>query len=640
MTEEAAALHPFQVDLHGVVDLLSRHIYSGPRVYLRELLQNGVDAIEARRRLDGAAESPDRGIRIRPARGAEPFRFRDEGVGLDAEEVRELLSTVGRSSKRDEFGLHRDGFLGQFGIGMLSCFMVAEAIVMRSRSAKPDAVPVEWTGRADGTFSVRELHGEQAEAVPVGTTVELAPRADDRVLLEHEAVLALAADFGQYLPVPIEVETPSGPQRVNRDAVFTRAGEARSDPAVAERLHEEAVRRIGSGAFEVIDLDDPEAGVRGCAFVLPSPQGPGTRRLHSVYLDRMLLSHRIDDLLPGWAFFVQCVIDTDAITPTASRESIVHDGGFTAVRESLARSIRSWLLTLGRTRPYRLAEFTAVHNLALRQMCIHDDELAGALLRYLELETSHGRMRIDHLVERHPLVKYAETVDDFRQIASFSPPDAPPVVNGGYVHDSELVRRIPEFFPGTSVRRADLRSELEVLETPPLDDLPLAQSLERSLSGALAETQVRVEVRSFEPADVPAVFLSDEEARRTRARREARRSADPLWSSILGTMDERFTQLRAQRDERGEIFAVLCLNWRNALIRALAGAEDELVRRRTVQLLYIQALLAGHRPLHADDRAMLTGALGDLVQLSVGLGGTTMPDTPFSDPLNDDEDAA
>ena len=35
----------FQVDLRGVVDLLARHLYSGPRVYLRELLQNGVDAV-------------------------------------------------------------------------------------------------------------------------------------------------------------------------------------------------------------------------------------------------------------------------------------------------------------------------------------------------------------------------------------------------------------------------------------------------------------------------------------------------------------------------------------------------------------------------------------------------------------------
>lgn len=35
----------FQVDLRGLVDLLSHHLYSSPRVYVRELLQNGIDAV-------------------------------------------------------------------------------------------------------------------------------------------------------------------------------------------------------------------------------------------------------------------------------------------------------------------------------------------------------------------------------------------------------------------------------------------------------------------------------------------------------------------------------------------------------------------------------------------------------------------
>ena len=53
----SADVQQFQVDLRGVVDLLSRHIYSSPRVYLRELLQNARDAITARREVDGGGGS-------------------------------------------------------------------------------------------------------------------------------------------------------------------------------------------------------------------------------------------------------------------------------------------------------------------------------------------------------------------------------------------------------------------------------------------------------------------------------------------------------------------------------------------------------------------------------------------------------
>ena len=44
--------HAFKIDLQGIIDLLSNHLYSDPSVFVRELLQNGVDAITARRGLD------------------------------------------------------------------------------------------------------------------------------------------------------------------------------------------------------------------------------------------------------------------------------------------------------------------------------------------------------------------------------------------------------------------------------------------------------------------------------------------------------------------------------------------------------------------------------------------------------------
>lgn len=37
----------FQVDLRGIIRLLSENLYSSADVFLRELLQNGVDAVEA-----------------------------------------------------------------------------------------------------------------------------------------------------------------------------------------------------------------------------------------------------------------------------------------------------------------------------------------------------------------------------------------------------------------------------------------------------------------------------------------------------------------------------------------------------------------------------------------------------------------
>src|SRR5688572_21874432 len=91
----AGSPHTFQVDLRGLVDLLSQHLYASPRVYVRELLQNGVDAITARRALDPGAPGT-----VRMEATGSALRVTDSGVGLTESEVHELLATIGRSSKR------------------------------------------------------------------------------------------------------------------------------------------------------------------------------------------------------------------------------------------------------------------------------------------------------------------------------------------------------------------------------------------------------------------------------------------------------------------------------------------------------------------------------------------------------------
>ena len=54
------------------------------------------------------------------------------GIGLTEAQVHELLATIGKSSKRDELGFARHEFLGQFGIGLLSCFLVADEILPKA----------------------------------------------------------------------------------------------------------------------------------------------------------------------------------------------------------------------------------------------------------------------------------------------------------------------------------------------------------------------------------------------------------------------------------------------------------------------------------------------------------------------------
>ena len=161
----------FTVDLRGLVEILSHHLYRNERVYLRELVQNAHDAIQARAAL---GHQVDGEIEIVPARGYEQLVVRDNGIGLTADDMRSLLSIIGSTSKRSDVAAVRRQFLGQFGIGLLSCFLVADTIEVISRSAHtPDAPTVRWVGESDGTFTIGPALKPLAEP---GTEVRLRPR--------------------------------------------------------------------------------------------------------------------------------------------------------------------------------------------------------------------------------------------------------------------------------------------------------------------------------------------------------------------------------------------------------------------------------------------------------------------------------
>ncbi|MDR2114012.1 MAG: HSP90 family protein [Bifidobacteriaceae bacterium] len=600
---------PFQVNLRGVVDLFSRHIYSSPRVYLRELLQNAVDAISARRELEpNHPEAPHWRIQVRPLTAETgELTVRDDGIGLTHEEAAELLATVGTTSKRDILDFPREDYLGQFGIGLLSCFMVADEIRVVSRSARGDA-PIEWCGNSNGSFTLRTLE----EPVAVGTTVHLRPRFDGGEWVAPALVAQLATEFGQYLPVPVWVGPKQTAQTINQPAVFL---DAKADPAQVASLGQDLV---GSAPLAVIPLSCPETGTAGVGFVLPFAPAPGAGPTTRLYLGRMLVSERADRVLPDWAFFVRACINSTGLAPTASREDLVQDYKLELTREALGRDIKRWLTSASTTPVFE--HFLAVHEAGLKQMVLYDQELARLVTGYLSLETSLGRRKIEQLVRDHKRLRYTRTVEEFRQVVGIGA-EGDPVINGGYTWDSDLAQLLTSLY-GLEVSEVDLLAELDQLDPPPPDDRTTALDLQRRAGTALQGRDCEVVVRLMSGPRLPAFIVADPELFRRLDRSRASEVASPLWREVLS-----FTGAQAEAHSRlgGKAASRLCLNWGNDAVRALARVPDGAVFDRCTQLLYTQAQLASQRPVSVADRKLLASALSELVTISAAAASPTRP---------------
>ncbi|MEH1012593.1 HSP90 family protein [Micromonospora sp. CPCC 206060] len=590
----------FQVDLRGVVDLLSHHLYGSPRVFVRELLQNAVDAITARRSTDPGAPAV---VWIEPPEltGDGTLRVHDTGIGLTEAQVHELLATIGRSSKRDELGFARHEFLGQFGIGLLSCFLVADEIRVVTRHA--DEPTVLWTGHSDGRYAV-DLAAPDAQRIEPGTTVTLVPRRDADQWLSVPTVTELARLYGSLLPVTVrvgDVETTSGPPPWS--AVPGRSPAARRDDLIRY-----ARENLGYTPFDVVPLSVPEAGLTGVAYVLPAPVNPAARAGHRVYLKRMLLTENADGLLPDWAFFAHCVVDASELRPTASREALYEDSLLESTREALGDQLRGWLVRLAGADPRRLAEFLQIHHLGVKALALHDDEMLRLVEQWWPMETNAGQSTLAEFRERHGVIRYAASIDEFRQLAAVAAAQDLAVVNAGYTYDTELIERLPAVDRAVLIERlepSDLTTRFDSLD--PATELALRPFL-TAAQRVLDRLGCEVVLRAFDPVSLPALYLVSRSALFHDQLAETRQRADELWGGVLDALAASGPPERPQ----------LVLNHRNPLVRRVTTLGDPELAGLAVEALYGQALLLGYHPIRPADAALLNSSF-------LGLLGRAVP---------------
>ncbi|MGB5988754.1 MAG: ATP-binding protein [Marinifilaceae bacterium] len=130
----------FHIDYQRVMDLLmGQKLYKNPTVALRELLQNSIDAIKIREALfESKSENFEPTIQI--VLNEDSLSVSDNGSGMDVNIFKNFFLQVGKSfySSPLFYGRFSDvDVTSEFGIGILSTFMVANSLIIESRR-EPD----------------------------------------------------------------------------------------------------------------------------------------------------------------------------------------------------------------------------------------------------------------------------------------------------------------------------------------------------------------------------------------------------------------------------------------------------------------------------------------------------------------------
>lgn len=575
----------FQVNLKGMISLLSEHIYSNPSTFVRELLQNGIDAITAFRTLDETFE----GCLEAELREDGALRFTDNGIGLTENDIHQVLTVIGESSKRDS--LSSADFIGRFGIGLLSCFVVSNDIIFETRSAMNKEV-IRWCGKADGTYEIVNIQDNR----PIGTTVILKPKKEWKHLFEYETFKRNLTLYGSSLPYPIFLI--QGDKRVQ----INDACPIWLDPDASKADLLSFGRKVFQASFLDAFQVQTEAGkITGTIFILPFKTQFSGKLTHKIYLKRMLLSEEDCNLLPSWAFFVKCILNVETLSSTASRESLVNNDELRKASAEIGIAIKNYLKGLIHSNPDLFAKILDIHYLHIKAIAAEDNEMLSLFIDTLPFETNKGIRNFKSIRNNSSQVYYTPVLDDFKQIRRIASSQGMLVINAAYTFDETLLKK--------ATRQFDFKLEkitpsyiLDSFKNVSYSDHPTYLDFEGRCNELLKPMGCVCKLKYFTPIDTPVIYVASE-----KITLENSKSANNPLNAVLG----------AFKPKVEKTVPTLCMNANNELIQTLTEIKDVVVFESIVHILYIQSLLLGKYPVNDEGMNLFNASLYRLITMGM-----------------------
>jgi heat shock protein beta len=386
-SKEEPKKYKFDAEVSRVMNIIINSLYSDKSVFLRELISNSADALDKRRFLSLTSQSSETGgIRIKGCKETNTLIIEDDGVGMTELEIIENLGRIANSgtakfaaAKAEAMKSGSDtgeddkelNLIGQFGVGFYSGFLVSDKMTVETCSSQSDADAKQWykweslQGQDYSITKIDQPAGLDSDNVlQCGTRITLHLKKDALQYAEDFTLKDLVRKYSEFVNSPISVygsktEYVKDPKNESKTVPLVKDGFDVLEVSKplwlrdAKSVNDTEYVDFYKNTFKM-NYDTPaerthfslegNVDLKALLFIpgmLPFElsknmfdEDTGSIRL---YVKRVFISDKLDDIIPRYLKFVKGVVDSDDLPLNVGREILQKSSVLSVIRKRLVR---------------------------------------------------------------------------------------------------------------------------------------------------------------------------------------------------------------------------------------------------------------------------------------------------------------
>ena len=386
----------FEADTGKILDIVINSLYSEREIFVRELISNASDAIDKKKYLALTNKSINDTsdpfeIKIEVNSKENTIKISDNGIGMDEEDLINSLGTIARSGTKaflEQFNKSKDdkkedvNLIGQFGVGFYASFMVADKVEVLSKKAGTDK---SWKWISDGKSGYNIEKGEKTNS---GTELILYLKKDAKEFLEGTRIQFVVRKYSDHISYPVKMlevsKKDAKEETINEaSALWTRAPKD-----IKEKQYEDFFSHIGAGFGKpLLTMHNNTEGTVSYTNLLCIPSSkpfdlfnPDRKSSLKLYINRVFITDKCDNLIPAYLRFVKGIVDTQDIDLNVSREMLQNNPAVAKISKSLVGKILRELKKIADKDKAKYTQFWNEFGQVLKEGLYEDLERKDTLL--------------------------------------------------------------------------------------------------------------------------------------------------------------------------------------------------------------------------------------------------------------------